>query len=114
MQFATIKGLRIEKYTLQSQNWRESAKTNKTTRLITARRNTRLPVSAFHSHRCHVAALGRSCSGRPDVEDVVLPLEPAGSLTFQGYSAQRSPPGDHLSLCLASLNSNTRGSTFLV
>jgi hypothetical protein len=31
MQFATIKGLRIEKYTLQSQNWRESAKTNKTT-----------------------------------------------------------------------------------
>jgi hypothetical protein len=39
MQFATIKGLRIEKYTLQSQNWRESAKTNKTTRLITARRN---------------------------------------------------------------------------
>jgi hypothetical protein len=39
MQFATIKGLRIEKYTLQSQNWRESAKTNKTLRLITARRN---------------------------------------------------------------------------
>jgi hypothetical protein len=39
MQFATIKGLRTEKYTLQSQNWRESAKTNKTTRLITARRN---------------------------------------------------------------------------
>jgi hypothetical protein len=52
----------------------------------------------FLSHRCHVAALGRSCSGRPDVEDVVLPLEPAGSLTFHGYSAQRSPPGDHLSL----------------
>jgi hypothetical protein len=77
-------------------------------------RSTRLPVSVSHSHRCHVAALGRSCSGRPDVEDVVLPLEPAGSLTFQGYSAQRSPPGDHLSLCLASLNSNTRGSTFLV
>jgi hypothetical protein len=41
MQFATIKGLRTEKYTLQSQNWRESAKTNKTTRLITARRNKR-------------------------------------------------------------------------
>jgi hypothetical protein len=61
-------------------------------------RSTRLPASAFHSHRCHVAALGRSCSGRPDVEDVVLPLEPAGSLTFQGYSAQRSPTGDHLSL----------------
>jgi hypothetical protein len=40
MQFATIKGLRIEKYTLQSQNWRESAKTNKTLRLITARRNS--------------------------------------------------------------------------
>jgi hypothetical protein len=39
MQFATIKGLRTEKYTLQSQNWRESAKTNKTLRLITARRN---------------------------------------------------------------------------
>jgi hypothetical protein len=33
MQFATIKGLRIEKYTLQSQNWRESAKTNKTSLL---------------------------------------------------------------------------------
>jgi hypothetical protein len=59
-------------------------------------RSTRLPASAFLSHRCHVAALGRSCSGRPDVEDVVLPLEPAGSLTFQGYSAQRSPTGDHL------------------
>jgi hypothetical protein len=56
------------------------------------------PSPLSHSHRCHVAALGRSCSGRPDVEDVVLPLEPAGSLTFQGYSAQRSPPGDHLSL----------------
>jgi hypothetical protein len=46
MQFATIKGLRIEKYTLQSQNWRESAKTNKTTRLITARRNIFLCESA--------------------------------------------------------------------
>jgi hypothetical protein len=34
MQFATIKGLRIEKYTLQSQNWRESAKTNKTCDLL--------------------------------------------------------------------------------
>jgi hypothetical protein len=34
MQFATIKGLRIEKYTLQSQNWRESAKTNKTYDLL--------------------------------------------------------------------------------
>jgi hypothetical protein len=37
----------------------------------------------FHSQRCHVAALGRSCSGRPDVEDVALPLKPAGSLTFR-------------------------------
>jgi hypothetical protein len=34
MQFATIKGLRKEKYTLQSQNWRESAKTNKTYDLL--------------------------------------------------------------------------------
>jgi hypothetical protein len=50
MQFATIKGLRIEKYTLQSQNWRESAKTNKTLRLITARRNSRGSVP--HSHPC--------------------------------------------------------------
>jgi hypothetical protein len=70
----------------------------------TSRRSSRLRTVyttsrlRFLSHRCHVAALGRSCSGRPDVEDVVLPLEPAGSLTFQGYSAQRSPPGDHLNL----------------
>jgi hypothetical protein len=34
MQFATIKGLRIEKYTLQSQNWRESAKTSHTCDLL--------------------------------------------------------------------------------
>jgi hypothetical protein len=34
MHFATIKGLRKEKYTLQSQNWRESAKTNKTYDLL--------------------------------------------------------------------------------
>jgi hypothetical protein len=47
MQFATIKGLRIEKYTLQSQNWRESAKTNKTLRLITARRNSATAATAI-------------------------------------------------------------------
>jgi hypothetical protein len=35
----------------------------------------------FLSQRCHVAASGRSCSGRPDVKDVALPLKPAGSLT---------------------------------
>jgi hypothetical protein len=47
------------------------------------RGSTRLPASTFNSQRCHVAALGRSCSGRPDVEDVALPLKPAGSLTFR-------------------------------
>jgi hypothetical protein len=54
MQFATIKGLRIEKYTLQSQNWRESAKTNKTLRLITARRNNTIYALSRQFWLCSV------------------------------------------------------------
>jgi hypothetical protein len=38
------------------------------------------PISFPTLPRC---SAGRSCSGRPDVEDVALPLKPAGSLTFR-------------------------------